>query len=139
MDVIKGNRVEFPSFTSRGYVPSKNGVVVSTRVPINLFDYNIPGSSITIIGRAVVQFVGSGRKLRDEIGGTDAKINENEEASFELKVDFQDEIFLKDEVSTMNNSGSLVGSKCFAIIVMVFASTYSMWWIFFQIKYSLWI
>ena len=65
MDVIVAGRVEIPSITSREYVPGMNGVVVSTRVPSNLFSFGA-GSSITIDGGVGMKFVDSGvfgRKL----------------------------------------------------------------------------
>ena len=41
--VIEGDAAKYPSFTTKTYVPAQRGVVVQTRVPTNLFDYNTPG------------------------------------------------------------------------------------------------
>lgn len=127
MTFVEDDDVAFPGFISREYVPSKYGVVVSTRVPTNLFDYNSLGSIITITGGVIMQLVESGRKLHSGFGGT-TRILGNEKASYQLKVDLQDETVLKDEVSmtTIEDSCSVVDVKRFSVIGTVFGFSCSM-------------
>ena len=120
---IDNNVVVFPTFTSREYVTTKNGVVAFTCVPINLFDYNSWQSSIAITGKIVLKLVDSGRKLKADIG---AKFDASEEASFEIEVDLQREIMFEDETS-MNSAASVASSKGIIAYAMVLAWTYAIW------------
>ena len=105
MAVIKNQNVVFSSFTSMDYVPAKYGVVVSTRVPTNMFDYNSPeGSVIGITGGLVMKLAGSGgsgRNLKTDIG---AKLDASEEASFEIEVTLQREL-LNSAANVASNKG----------------------------------
>ena len=123
MDVIDENRIQVPSITTRTYVPSINGVVVSTRVPSNIFDYST-GATIDISGGLVMKFVeaGGSRKL---VATTSAKSDENKD-SFKLEVVLQREMVSEEEV--LFNSATFVATKVFVVLIgMVSALAYTMW------------
>lgn len=69
------------------YVPAQRGVVVKTRVPNNMFDYNSPGATISIDGEVMMQLVGSRRRLEVSSPLSD----ESGEASFDFEVSLQRE------------------------------------------------
>ena len=78
--------MKFPAFASMVYVPSKNGVVVSTRVPSNLFSYGAD-ESITLTGVIIMKLAGSDHKLLAIASDT----NLDKNASFQLKVNLAQE------------------------------------------------
>lgn len=129
LEVIDGAVVSNPTFTSISYV-SPTEAQVLTRVPINTFDYNAVGASITINGIVGMNFA-SGRMLRADV---DAKLfgNANENA-FELTVALQPEMVVKEEeeIAIMMNSASStaasVVSKGFVVIGMGIASASTIW------------
>ena len=123
MDVIDENRIQVPSITTRTYVPSINGVVVSTRVPSNIFDYST-GATINISGGLVMKFVeaGGSRKL---VATISAKSDENKD-SFKLEVVLQREMVSEEDV--LFNSATFVATKVFVVLIgMVSALAYTMW------------
>ena len=128
MAVIQNQNVVFSSFTSMEYVPAKYGVVVSTRVPTNMFDYNNPeGSVIGITGGLVMKLAGSGgsgRNLNTDIG---AKLDASEEASFGIEVTLQRELAFVGE--TLLNSAANVASISKGVLgpVMLLALANAMW------------
>ena len=120
---IEDDVITFPSITSREYVSAENGVVVSTRVPLNLFNYSV-GESITITGEIGMQLAGSGRKLRAVTEGV--KVDDNEIASsFELEIALQQEMVYDDDDSI--NSANGVASRSLGMFGMAFAFAYTMW------------
>mmetsp|Transcript_27952 Transcript_27952/g.48296 ORF Transcript_27952/g.48296 Transcript_27952/m.48296 type:complete len:129 (-) Transcript_27952:237-623(-) len=128
MIVIEAVKVKVPSITSLEYVLEENGVIVSTRVPTNLFNYAL-GESITISGAMNMKLAdGSSRKLRADIIVGGAKFDENKKASFELKVGLEDEMILEDETAVNSATGVASASKGVGMLVMIFASAYTMIW-----------
>ena len=127
MVVIKKQIVEFSSFTSVEYVSTKYGVVVSTRVPTNVFDYNSPGGSVIGITGALVMKLagsdGSGRNLKTNIG---AKLDADEEASFEIEVTLQRELAFTGETS-LNSAANVASCKEVIGPVMILALANAMW------------
>ena len=123
MAVIGNHVVVFLSFTSREYVTSKSGVIVSTFMPTNLFDYNRPESVIGITGEIIMKLADSGRRLKADIG---AKFDATEEASFKVEVNLQREDVFGEE-NSMNSAASVAGMKGFIAPVMVLAWFYTMW------------
>ena len=122
MDVIEENQIQVPSITTRTYVPGENGVVVSTRVPSNIFEYST-SSTIDITGVMVMNFVeaGGSRKLV----AASAKSDENKD-SFKLEVVLQREVVSEEEV--LFNSATFVATKVFVMLIgMVSALAYTMW------------
>ena len=84
------------------YVAAERGVVVKTRVPMDLFDYNSPEAAISIGGEAVMQLVGSRRRLR-----ASSESDASEEASFDFEVRLQREALLEsDDEGTLGNDVS---------------------------------
>jgi len=63
LSVIQNDQVDFPAITYREYVPSANGVAVSTRVPSNIFNFAL-GQSIAVSGGIVVRLAGSDERRR---------------------------------------------------------------------------
>ena len=89
----------FPSITSREYVPIENGVVVATRVPMNLFNF-AGGEYITITGEIDMKLAGSGRRLQSVSANND----ESEIASlFQLEIALQQEMDGDDEMINSAN------------------------------------
>ena len=114
MNVILEDQVEFPSITSREYVEEENGVVVSTRLPANLFSFGVNEEPVTIRGSVELQF-SSGRKLRvDNI--FDAPEIE-EEARFEVEVSLLREAAVMKSSNAAANVASITGH---AIVGMFF-------------------
>ena len=126
MAVIENANVVFSSFTSMEYVSAKYGVVVSTRVPTNVFDYNSLGSVIGITGGLIMKLAGSGgsgRNLKTDIG---AKLDTSEEASFEIEVTLQRELEFVGETS-LNSAANVASSKGVIGPVMLLALANAMW------------
>ena len=121
MAVVSNQVIVFTSFTSVEYVSAENLVVVSTRVPTNVFDYNIPVIGIT--GGLVMELGGSGRNLKTDIG---AKLDPNDEASFEIEVTLQRESAFVEE-SSSNSAANVASSKGVIGSVIVLACAYAMW------------
>ena len=121
MAVIKDQLVVLTSFTSVEYVSTQNGVVVSTRVPTNVFDYNIP--VIGISGGLVMKLAGIGRNLKTDIG---AKLDYNDEASFEIEVTLQEELAFVEETS-LNSAANVASSKGVIGLGMLLAWANVMW------------
>ena len=123
MDVILNDQVEIPSITSREYVPSKNGVAVSTFVPSNEFTFSA-GSFITISGGVEMKLADSvqnGRKLLD----TSTAKKFDEKSSYEMKIDLApQEIISEEEVPT--NSASFSKSMGLVSLGMIFVFSYTM-------------
>ena len=121
MAVITNQAIVFSSFTSVEYVSAENLIVVSTRVPTNVFDYNIPVIGIT--GGLVMELGGSGRNLKTDIG---AKLDPNDEASFEIEVTLQQDLELVGETS-LNSAANVANSKGVIGPVMLLAWVNVMW------------
>ena len=127
--VIENDLVEYSSITSREYVPLKNGVAVSTRVPSNLFNYEADDAVIAISGSIVLKFADGGRrKLRRDLQA----IGNDQVSSYRLSIDLIAPS--KDDVTTGNSmvSGSsrvVVSTKWqhFAMIGLLFSSNQYDW------------
>ena len=106
------------------YESNENGIVVSTRVPINQFNYTV-GQSIDIFGIVDMKLANSLRRLQ---AGIATNVDEIEEVSINLKVDLQDDSFLKNE-AVVGNSALVAGNmdSFTKLLIMVFVSVYSMW------------
>ena len=128
MIVMESNNVKVPSITSIEYVPVKNGVLVSTFVPTNLFNYAVD-EFITISGGMVMKLDdGSSRKLRADTTVGGAKFDENKKAAFELKVGLQDEMVFEDGTAVNSATDVASASKDVGMLVVIFASAYTMMW-----------
>jgi len=126
MTVIANERVVVPSISSRDYFPNDNVVVVSTRVPVNLFTY-AEGETITVSGDILMKLAdGNRRKLQTDIVGGGAKFGAIKKAPFQLMIGLQDEMVLEGESYVSSATGVASASKDVGMLVMVFASTYIM-------------
>lgn len=68
MPVVENDEVSTAAITSREYVPEKNGVAVSTRVPSNVFAFS-DGGSIAVSGVVEMKLAGQARRLEYAVGG----------------------------------------------------------------------
>ena len=120
LGIIETNQVQFPSFTSREYVPGMNGVAVSTRVPSNLFSYGAD-EFITITGVIVMKLAGSDRKLL----AVTSDANFDEKAPFQLKINLA-----RESKSAENTANSATVTSCegFAVMGVIFSFVYTMLW-----------
>jgi len=121
LGIIETNQVQFPSFTSREYVPGMNGVAVSTRVPSNLFSYGTD-EFITITGVIVMKLAGSDRKLL-AVAASDA--NFEEKAPFQLKINLARE---SKPAENTANSATVTSCEGFAVMGVIFSFVYAMLW-----------
>ena len=119
LGIIETNQVQFPSFTSREYVPGMNGVAVSTRVPSNIFSYGTD-EFISITGVIVVKLAGTDRKLLAV--ASDATFDEK--APFQLKINLGRAS--KSAENTVNSA--TVACKGFAVMGVIFSFVYTMLW-----------
>ena len=95
-------------------MPTKNGVVVSTRVPSNKVDYASGATIVTIFGSVNLKF---GRRLRADV----KTLPDSEEtAAFELKVDLQKMRSEEDQASSaVANKGALGAAFAFVSAMML--------------------
>lgn len=121
LSIIENSTVSYPSITSKEYVPAENGVVVSTRVPTNLFNYGAE-EPISITGTTDVKLLGGDERRLRAIATHDDEI----ESSFELKVALQKEMVRGIEDSS-TNSASPIASRGLAAFVVAFAFTSASW------------
>ena len=127
MAVIQNENVVFSSFTSMEYVSAKYGVVVSTRVPTNVFDYNSPeGSVIGITGGLVMKLAGSGGSGRNLKTYNGAKFDASKEGSFEIEVTLQRELAFVGETS-LNSAANVASSKGAIGSTVLLAWANAMW------------
>ena len=123
MNVIANNIIAVPAITSMAY-NGQTKVWVSTRVPINTFDYR-SNASITVSGKVVMTLAdGSGRKLQADIGREVA--DASQESAFELEVKLRSEE-MDGEVYVLMNSGNVVPANTFVLLCMAFASAFALW------------
>ena len=98
-------------------------MLVSTRVPSNIFTYDLD-QSIDILGTVNMKLAGSRRRLQAiDI----AKVDETEEGTINLKVYLQDDSFPK-EVTLFDNS-ALDGGKIEVVVTlsMMLVSLHTIW------------
>lgn len=124
LDVIKNTNVEFTSLTSVQYATNQDGIVVSTRVPSNMFSFG-NGNAITVTGVVHVQLAGgSRRKLQIGLARGDVV---DEDAHFQVTVKLGGkQQFLSQEIKEISASGTAVGNKLAVMFGMVFGLTLSM-------------
>ena len=106
--------------TSRTYVASQNGVVVSTRLPANIFSFG-PGESIVITGGIELELAVGGIRSRrlapgDASGARNVKVDKM--VSYQVKVNLGDSISDEDHVvysaAAFNSVGLLSLALMFA-------------------------
>ena len=121
MDVIVNSSVSIPSITSRTYV-GKTKVWVSTRVPIDTFDYELNQASITVSGIVIMKLKdGSSRKLQANISTQVAGANEESDFVLEVKCKREE---MAGEVNIFMNSGNSVATRTFTMLGLIFAFAY---------------
>jgi len=130
-DVVKTQKVEYDSISSMEYVDSKNGVVVKTRVPSNLFKFET-GGVIIISGEIQMKLYGEERRRRQLIALT-SDVNFDEESPFELQVTLEGEVDSTEEVTPLNGMGdsanpATVASQSIALMGVFGSLIYSLYW-----------
>ena len=123
MKTIENDEVLVTSITSRTYVVAMNGVIVSTRVPSNLFLFGA-GSTITIAGEVQMKLLGSTFNRRKLLAASDGPMKVDEKSPYVIQVDLGREMFSEEEVPI--NSAASIASKGIIIRGMVFVLTYYM-------------
>ena len=129
MTVILAKQNQVPSIASLKPVGTVNGIgagiVVSTRVPTNIFDFE---SSLTlkITGDVVMKLAGgsNGRTLRASVGNS---LDINEETSFSLQVALKQELVSVEGSMSSAAFVPIVSNSFFAALGMVFCLAYAMW------------
>ena len=102
----------------------KTKIWVSTRVPINSFDFETVGASIAVSGKVNMKLTdGSGRRIQANIG-TDAT-GANQQSGFELQVKLQGVETV--EVGAFVNSGKSVATRALVVLGAIFALAYGLW------------
>jgi len=86
--VIVGGKIQIPSITSSAY--TTDGVIVGTRIPINLFDF-VDGAFLAISGAVTIKLAdGSSRRLNVDLSSIVRNLqDETNEASFTVDVALQ--------------------------------------------------
>lgn len=124
LDVIENDAVSFPTITSRQYNANENGVMVSTWIPTNLFNF-AAGEAISIAGVIEMKLAGSGRRLHDGTESTSGGGESEIASSFELEVALQTKEIVYDEDSSVN-AATAISSKSIAILGMIFSLAITM-------------
>ena len=123
MDTIENDQILVPSITSRTYVVAMNGVIVSTRVPSNLFSFG-EGSTITITGEVQMKLLGSTLNRRKLLAASDGAKKGDEKSPYVIQVDLGRENISEEEIPI--NSAASVACKGIVMRGMVFILTYYM-------------
>ena len=129
MTVIAAKEIQFSSIASLEPVGTVNGtgagIVVSTRVPTNIFDFESP-LTLEITGDVVMKLAGdsNGRTLRASVGNS---LDTNEETSFSLQVALKQELVSVEGSMSSATFVPTVSNSFFAALGMVFCLAYAMW------------
>ena len=116
-------KVEYSSITSRTY-DGKTKVWVSTRIPINSFDYETGEASIAVSGKVVLKLTdGSGRKLQANVGSD--VTGANQQSGFELQVKLQAEETA--EIDAYVSSGNSLTVRALVSLGAIFATACRLW------------
>ncbi len=131
--VILKKAVPIPAITSYEFINSTS-VLVETRVPINMFDYEATGASIAVEGDATLNLAGSERKLR--LADVDRKLQAgsggdgldvNEEAPFKVDINLQSDGSVQVDGVQDFNVAQIVQVRGFAFLAAVVSAAYAMW------------
>lgn len=124
--IIENEAIMFPSFTSWMYVPTMHGpgsgVVVSSRLPINVFDFG--AAEVEVTGTIVMELDGSspGRKL--EAADTSLAAAGDNAASFDIVLTLQEDLeFSEDPIV----SAGMFASYGFVSLELMFLLACIMW------------
>ena len=83
--IIASDDVSNPQLSSREYVPDKDGVVVATYVPLNMFTFS-KDKSITIAGQVIMKLANDGTRRLQFATSDSARNIDNENAPFRVKI-----------------------------------------------------
>lgn len=127
MGIIEENEVKLASLTSREYVPNMDGVAVLTRVPTNIFTFG-NGEVITITGVVAMKLAGgsSRRKLQGGVASLASDAPFDEYTPFQVRVKLGSGGLNSQHQQVLASSASVVASKGFAMLGMVFGFAYTM-------------
>lgn len=127
LGIIEENEVKLASLTSREYVPNMDGVAVLTRVPTNIFTFG-NGEVITITGVVAMKLAGgsSRRNLQGGVASLASDAPFDEYAPFQVRVKLGSGGLNSQHQQVLASSASVVASKGFAMLGMVFGFAYTM-------------
>ena len=127
--------VLIPSITSRDHT-SATMVLIKTRVPTNLFDYEATDAKIEVIGSLTIKLKGSHvRRLKLDDGvsggvGTNRKLQgdaSEQEATFDLAIKLDPGVSGDEEEITINSALSVVVGCNIAGFIVFFATAFTFW------------
>ena len=129
MTIIAAKQNQFSSIASLEPVDIVNGtgagIVVSTRVPTNIFDFE-SSLILEITGEVVIKLTGDSNHhtLRADVG---ASLDTNKKTAFSLQVVLM-QGFVSEEGPMSSDASVSVASKGFvAALGMIFSLAYAMW------------
>jgi len=120
LPVIVNGVVVYPSITEVTPEPAKNGILITTRVPSNVINFET-GATIDVYGDMLVDFVGSRRKLI--AGDMKSIVNKEEKAPFEFTVTLAQEM---ENESVLMDSSAFVGRSVHPILGLIFALAFGL-------------
>lgn len=119
LNVIREDEIEIPRITSREYLPAKNGAVISTLLPTNMFSFDANEAPLMISGSVELELANSRRKLKVHNLFDVAKVEEK--VKYEVQVNLLSDKKDADGTNTaMVTTASMVGGYA-AIAGLVFA------------------
>lgn len=127
LPVVVGDTPSIPAITTREYLST--GVLVSTRVPANVIDYETPGASIVVGGDVTLGFGDdSERKLRlADINRELQADGGDEDASFEVDIGLQADSAVELDDAQVLNFAQVVEVNGFAVLAAIATAAYAMW------------
>ena len=124
-----------PSITTKEHT-SLTKVLIKTRVPTNLFDYEADDATIEVTGSLTIKLKGSRvRKLKLDDGvsggvGTNRKLQgdaSEQEATFDLAIKLDPGVSGDEEGITMNSALSVAAGSSIAGFIVFFATAITSW------------
>ena len=126
----------FDAFTSHSYAVDGSKAIVTTRVPVNMFDFEAVDASIEVSGALTLKLA-DGTRRRLSAGQLvralqAAPADTGNEADFDLNIELQPEMDsgvedLEGEGAAMMNSSKAIAGKGVAVFGMILASAYALW------------
>ena len=131
LPVVAGGKRHITSITSLRY-GNATSAICTTRVPINMFDYERPGANITIKGSIAMNLQGDAEKrkllIEDQVSTNNRDLQQienaiDEEAQFGISVKLKRSNVLKEEQILFLNSASKILTSIGSLVVV----TYAIW------------
>ena len=129
LPVVAGGKASITSITSLRYA-NATSVICTTRVPINMFDYELVDAEITIKGSVAMDLQGNAeeRKLliEDQVSTKNRDLQQldntmDEEAQFGISVNLKRSDIVKEEQILFLNSASKILASIGPLVVVAYA------------------